>query len=167
MRLSLILLSTIALFSLSLASVVAPNGIRQVAYPQPPDNCEVPPLVSYCIDVMKLGSSYDEKDAGTPALAELKADIAEIPMGACSWVEYTGTATVQDCMQAFEEYVGKDYDWVDENVEEEEEEEIVTTDRGLFKKLKKKIKKAIEKVNKARCEQGGGEWSKEGCEEGG
>ena len=168
MKSSFILLSTIALFSLSLASVVAPNGSKQVVYPQPPDNCELPSLVSYCLEMMKIGSFYDKEDAGTPTLAELQADVAEVPMGACSWVEYTGTATVQDCMQALEDYVGKDYDGVDNDgvdndavdndaedndaVDDEDEQDgddITTTYRGLFKKLKKAIKKGAKKVKKA------------------
>lgn len=136
MKSSLIFLAITTLFSFSLASVVPtpPN--------HPSDNCPVPSLVAYCLDVMKLGSLYDTDDAGTPTLTELQTDVADVPMGSCSWADFAETVSAEDCIKALEEYSANDHD------DDEEDVEIESSDR-FIKKLGKKIKKAAKKVGKA------------------
>lgn len=139
MKISLLFLATITLFSLSLASVVPSHPT------QPSDNCEVPSLIAYCLDVMKMGSFYDSADAGTPSLQELQNDVADIPMGSCSWADFPEKITAEDCIKALEDYAAS----------EDDEEEIEKTDRFLkkikkaAKKVKKAIKKGAKKVKKA------------------
>lgn len=94
---------------------------------------------------MKLGSLYDNADAGTPTLEELKNDVADVPMGSCSWADYAGKVTVEECMKALEEYSGNE----DDEEADDEDAALQTTDRGWFKKTWKKVKKFGKKVGKA------------------
>ena len=154
-KFSLLLFAALVLFSSSFAAVaplLAPSNPSNSSAISHPHNCHVPPLVSYCLDMMKLGSYYDVDDAGTPALDELQTDVNNIPTGSCSWVEYTGKVRVEDCLKALDEYLEKS----DDEDEDDSDDNLEITDRGVFDTIKRGAKKVGRGIKKGAKKVGRG-----------
>ncbi|PXF41725.1 hypothetical protein BWQ96_08555 [Gracilariopsis chorda] len=139
-------------FILYLASVVLCICAASVsAVPQPDEKalieaeCDVPPAVAYCLDMMHLGSNYNSD--GSQESAELQHDVDEVPIGMCAWGDWVGKLSADECMQVLAEY--EDEDDEDDDVPEtgnEAETEVHTT--RIFKKIKRGLKKIGKKISK-------------------
>lgn len=102
------------------------------------NECNVPSLVAYCLDLVHLGAEYEPPSA---EVEELKHDVEEAPFGMCAWGHWNGKATVEDCMKVLDEYA-------DDDDEEEEVETEIDPSGRFFKKIKKAFKKVGKKIKK-------------------
>ncbi|KAI0562788.1 hypothetical protein FGB62_53g04 [Gracilaria domingensis] len=125
-------------FLLFAASIALAFGSAVPDTTETEDDCNVPPVVSYCLDLLHLGAGYEPP---TAEVVELQHDVEEVPLGMCSWGDWAGTASVEDCMKILAVYADMDEET------EEIDIELETTGR-FFKKIKKAIKKVGKKIKK-------------------
>lgn len=81
--------------------------------------CDVPPKVAYCFDMLRLGSNHDSKSSAESK--ELQEDMDQVPIGMCSWGDWAGKISADECMKALEEFKGG-------NDDDDNEDEVATTD---------------------------------------
>nr|BAK20042.1 hypothetical protein [Gracilariopsis andersonii] len=66
------------------------------------EQCDVPPVVAYCLDMVHLGSNINKNSSQSNG--ELQHDVEEIPVGMCAWGDWAGKVSAKQCVQILKEY---------------------------------------------------------------
>ncbi|PXF42483.1 hypothetical protein BWQ96_07792 [Gracilariopsis chorda] len=66
------------------------------------EECDVPPVVAYCLDLIHLGNNLQTNSSrGNRELQQL---VEEVPLGMCAWGDWAGKVAADVCVQVLIEY---------------------------------------------------------------
>lgn len=64
------------------------------------EECDVPPVVAYCLDMIHLGNNYKASQGS----GKLQKYVEQVPVGMCAWGDWAGRIPSNLCVQVLIEY---------------------------------------------------------------
>lgn len=116
------------------------------------EECDVPPVVAYCLDMIHLGSNL--KAYSSQRGEQLQKDVNEVPIGMCAWGDWVGKLSAVECVQVLKQYAAVQEEEQRKTNDEPLVDELDTSNRFLrrfrrgFKKFARKIGKRVKRSSR-------------------
>ncbi|PXF42025.1 hypothetical protein BWQ96_08234 [Gracilariopsis chorda] len=119
------------------------------------EECDVPPVVAYCLDMIHLGSNF--KTYSSQRSGELQQDVDEVPVGMCAWGDWAGKLSANECVVVLKEYAAAEEEEDGIKASDPDTDALETTNRFLpfrrgfrkfVKKVGKRVKKSVKRVGR-------------------